>query len=705
LPAIRQFFTELFANRARRRTLLTAAAAVVAIGLLLFTAAFAYAVATLPDPSRLDLTGGAIRIIDRHGALIEERNAQGERTVPVDLKKKEISKAMVNATIAAEDRHFYEHHGVDWGRVVKAFFVDVVARRPEQGASTITQQLAKNAIIRSPSKTPLRKLRELILATQLESRYKKNEILNLYLNTIYYGHRATGIEVASEVYFGKHASELDVAEASLLAALPAAPSYFDPRLHPDRAKARQQYVLDGMVKQHMISQDEADRAAAEKLDFAFKEQRATLAPHFVDYVFEELERLYGPSVVARGGFKVTTSLDLTLQQAAQHAVELGIQQLGSKGADNGDLVALDPRTGEVLAMVGSVDFYNDSIKGQYNVVTALRQPGSSFKPYVYEQAFRSHQLTMGSLLDDTSSHFAQGQFHDFDYRNMGLITAHKALSLSRNIPALEAMQKAGYAEVIALAHAFGIASDLKPEVTTAIGSSEVRLLDHAVGYGTFATGGVKHPAVAVLEVSDRSGHVLDKANLDQGGQRVVSPAEAYLVTDILKDYSAVWRLGWNRPMAGKSGTTNEYHDAWMMAYAPNIVVGAWVGHTGPGDSNMNGVYGTMVGSSVLRDFINNGLSQAGIPVMNFQRPSGLVDGNPCQPAEGQAASVDPSEVELYLPGTETQCPKPTPTPSPSPTASDLLPSVLPSILPLVTPTPTPASSPTPSPTPTPTPSP
>jgi membrane peptidoglycan carboxypeptidase len=702
LPAIRQFFTELLANRARRRTVLTAVAAVAAIALLLFTAAFAYAVATLPDPSRLDLTGGAIRIVDRHGTLIEERNAQGERTVPVDLKKKGISRAMVNATIAAEDRHFYAHHGVDWGRVVKAFFVDVVARRPEQGASTITQQLAKNAIIRSPSKTPLRKLRELILATQLESRYKKDEILNLYLNTIYYGHRATGIEVASEVYFGMHASELDLAEASLLAALPAAPSYFDPRLHPDRAKARQQYVLDGMVKQHMISQDEADRAAAEKLSFAYKEQRATLAPHFVDYVFEELERLYGPSAVARGGFKVTTSLDLTLQQAAQHSVELGIQQLGSKGADNGDLVALDPRTGEILAMVGSVDFYNDSIKGQYNVVTALRQPGSSFKPYVYEQAFRSRQLTMGSLLDDTSSHFAQGQFHDFDYRNMGLITAHQALVLSRNIPALETMQKAGYAEVIALAHAFGITSDLKPEVTTAIGSSEVRLLDHAVGYGTFATGGVKHAAVAVLEVSDRSGHVLDKANLDQSGQRVVSPAEAYLVTDILKDYSAAWHLGWNRPMAGKSGTTNDYHDAWMMAYAPNIVVGAWVGHTGPGDSNMNGVYGTMVGSSVLREFINNGLAQAGIPVMNFQRPSGLVDGNPCQPAEGQASSVDPSEVELYLPGTETQCPKPTPTPSPSSSASPgLLPSLSP--LPLLSPTPslapTPAASSTPTPTP------
>jgi membrane peptidoglycan carboxypeptidase len=287
---------------------------------------------------------------------------------------------------------------------------------------------------------------------------------------------------------------------------------------------------------------------------------------------------------------------------------------------------------------------------------------------------------------------------------MGLITAHKALALSRNIPALQTMQKAGYNEVIALAHAFGITSDLKPEVTTAIGSSEVRLLDHAVGYGTFAAGGVMHPAVAVLEVSDRSGHVLDKANLDQGGQRVVSQAEAYLVTYILKDYSAVWHLGWNRPMAGKSGTTNNYHDAWMMAYAPNIVVGSWVGHTGPGDGDMNGVYGTMVGSSVLRDFINTGLAQAGIPVMSFQRPAGLVDGTPCQPPDGQPASVDSSEVELYLPGTESQCPKPTPSPSVSPS---LFPSILPSIspLPLLSPTPTPATSPTPAASPTPAPSP
>jgi penicillin-binding protein 1A len=364
-------------------------------------------------------------------------------------------------------------------------------------------------------------------------------------------------------------------------------------------------------------------------------------------------------------------------------------------------------------MVGSADFFNNDIKGQFNVVTGLRQPGSSFKPYVYEQAFKSHKLTMGNLLDDTSRHFAGGQFHDFDFRDMGMITAHKALLLSRNIPALETMQAAGIDNVIPLAHDMGITTNLKSEVTTAIGSSEVRLLDHATGYGVFAAGGTRHDPVSVLEIDDTLGKTLDKPNSSKGKQ-VLTAQEAYLITYILKDYSSAWNLGWNKPFAGKSGTTNDYHDAWMMAYAPNLVIGAWVGHTGPGDQNMHGVYGTMVGSSVLRDFINNGLSQANFKVESFQRPSGLVDGTACQnnanispsgspapsPTAGSAGAG--SEKELYLPGTECIAPTPSPTPS-------ILPSTIIPTCPTPTPTPTPGAKPTPtpspstSPTPTPTP--
>jgi len=666
--------------------------------LLLVLGTFAYALATLPDPSKLDIGAGSVRLVDRNGALIEERNAEGARVSPVKLPQ--ISPTLRNATIAVEDKNFYQHHGIDWGRVIKAGIVDTIARRPEQGASTITEQLAKITVLRSPKRSILIKLREAMVATSLESRYTKDEILQIYLNTIFYGHHATGIEAAAQVYFGKHASDLSLAEASMLAGLPNGPSYYDPALHLERAQARQAIVLDAMVRQHMISSDQATEAADTKLNFVFKENRSSQAPHFVDFVFEQLENLYGPSVVNRGGFIVKTSLDLNMQKAAEHSVQVGLQKLGPLGADNGDLLAMDPKTGEILAMVGSADFFNNNIHGQFNVVTGLRQPGSSFKPYVYEQAFKSRKLTMGNLLDDTSRHFAGGQFHDFDMRDMGIITAHKALVQSRNIPALETMQMTGIDDVNNLARDMGITTNLKSEVTTAIGSSEVRMLDHVVGYGVFATGGVRHDPVSILSITDRSGNTLDTPSPPKAKQ-VLTPQEAYLITYILKDYSSTWGLGWNRPFAGKSGTTNNYRDAWMMAYAPNLVVGAWVGHTGPGNSDMNGVYGSMVGSSTLRDFINNGLATAHFSVETFQRPSGLVDGRPCADnsnvSSSPSTSASPSgsaknvgsEKEIFLPGTEC---KPAPTPSPSPTPSPL-PSLVPSVLPSLLGTPTPSPSP------------
>jgi penicillin-binding protein 1A len=682
----------------------------VGLFVLLILGTLAYAVATLPDPSKLNLAAGTVRIEDRNHQLIEQRNAQGVAVQPVGLNQ--ISPLLQKATIAVEDKNFYSHHGIDWGRVIKAGIIDTIARRPEQGASTITEQLAKIAVIQSPKRTIFTKLREALVATSLESRYKKEEILTMYLNSIYYGHHATGIEAASQVYFGKHASELSLAEASMLAGLPNGPSLYDPQNHLDLAKQRQAVVLDAMVRQDMISSTQADEAKATKLDFVFKENRSSQAPHFVDYVMEQLEGLYGASVVNRGGFVVTTSLDLKLQKAAEHAVAVGQQRLGSLGADNGDFLAMDPKTGQILAMVGSADYLNNDIHGQFNVVTGLRQPGSSFKPYAYEQAFRSRKLTMGNILDDTSRHFANGQFHDFDFRDMGPITAHQALLLSRNIPALETMQTAGVENVTQFAHEMGITTPLKNEVTTAIGSSEVRLLDHVVGYGVFANGGTRHDPISILEVKDLQGNTLDKPNPPDPKQ-VITAQEAYLITYILKDYANQWNLGWSKPFAGKSGTTNNFHDAWMMAYSPNLVIGAWVGHTGPGNPDMNGVYGTMVGSSVLRDFIDTGLSQANFKVDSFQQPSGLVSGPPCQnnsnvnpsPSASTSASASPSggrgsvrsEKELYLLGTECTGPAATPSPTPSHTPTPT-PSLIPSIVPSgLTPTPSASTPPSTSP--------
>jgi membrane peptidoglycan carboxypeptidase len=692
-----------------RRTWIKLAAIVVGGVVVLLLCAFAYAAATLPDPSKLDLAAGTIIVKDRNGTTIEQRNAQGVAVQPVDLNK--ISPLLRNATIAVEDKNFYSHHGIDWGRVVKAGIIDTIARRPEQGASTITEQLAKIAVIQSPKRSIFVKLREALVATSLESRYSKDDILRLYLNSIFYGHHATGIEAASQVYFGKHASELNLAEASMLAGLPNGPTLYDPALHLELAKQRQAVVLDAMVRQRMISQSQADDAKATQLKFVFKENRSSQAPHFVDYVFEQLESIYGASAVNRGSFVVTTTLDLKLQKAAENAVAVGQQKLGPLGADNGDFLAMDPKTGQILAMVGSADYTNNDIHGQFNVVTAARQPGSSFKPYAYEQAFRSKKLTMGNLLDDTSRHFAGGQFHDFDFRDMGMITAHRALVLSRNIPALETMQIAGTSDVTQFAKDMGITTPLKNEVTTAIGSSEVKLLDHEVGYGVFATGGTRHDPISILDIKDLAGNTLDKPNPPQAKQ-VITAQEAYLITYILKDYSSTWNLGWNKPFAGKSGTTNDYHDAWMMAYSPNLVIGAWVGNTsGDGSKNMDGVFGTMVGSSVLRDFINNGLSQANFKVESFQQPSGLVSGPPCQnnsnvnpsasasPSASGSSNRTGSEKELYLPGTECKAAAtPKPSASASASASATPTSILP-ICPTPTPTPTPGLTPTPTPTP------
>src|SRR5438067_8838590 len=293
---------------------MTVACIVCVLILRLVLVILSYAYATLPDASRLDLAGGDVKIVDRNNDPIEVRNAQGVRVIPKELK--DISPNLQNATIAVEDKHVYQHHGVDWGRVIKAGIIDVITRRPQQGASTITEQLAKIAILQSPQKTILRKLREAMLASALESKYTKDQILTLYLNSIYYGHHATGIEAAAEVYFGKHAKDLTLSEAALLAGLPNGPSYYDPALHKDRAIARQAVVLDAMVNSDIISSAQAEQAKGEPLKFVFKENRSSQAPHFVDYVFEQLERVYGPSIINTGGLTVKTTLDLNLQKAA-----------------------------------------------------------------------------------------------------------------------------------------------------------------------------------------------------------------------------------------------------------------------------------------------------------------------------------------------------------------------------------------------------
>jgi membrane peptidoglycan carboxypeptidase len=429
-----------------------------------------------------------------------------------------------------------------------------------------------------------------------------------------------------------------------LAGLLQAPSAYDPQLHFDAAKGRQQYVLKAMTQIHAISQDEADRASQEDLKSQLKYDtsfRQSGAPHFVDYVIERLEAEYGAASVQQGGLAVYTTLDPALQALAERSVRDGVASLAGMGVNNGDLLAVRPSTGEVLAWVGSADYSNADIGGQFDVVRSPRQPGSSFKPYDYEAALRDKKITLASCVVDQPTNFNGYTPLDFDNRFMGRMSARQALVLSRNVPAVEVAQKEGINNVISLAHQMGVGGNLQPYLSTAIGGSDVTLYDHIQGYSVFANQGTKVPLIAITKVVDSNGRtIFERKPGSQPGTQVLSPAEAYLITDTLKAYQNQWGLGWNRQMAGKSGTTGGsqsgvHPDAWMMAYNADIVVGAWAGNTGPnGAGKAISAFGTNVGSSVLREFIN------GLPTSMrdwYQRPAGI--------AQGKSG-------EIYLAGTE-----------------------------------------------------
>lgn len=681
---------------------------------LFLVALVAYAAVTLPNVDDIGRRTGTIRILDRNGQTIAELGHDNVSRSDVPLDK--VAKVMQQATIAAEDRNFYGEGAFDVPRILKALFVDVLARRPEQGASTITQQLAKQAFFVSSDRSFLRKLREAMLAYEIDRRYSKDEILDKYLNVIYYGEGAYGVENAAEVYFGKHAAELDLAEASLLAGLPQAPSYNDPHNNPQAAFARQHYVLSGMVAIGAITQaqmDAVDPLAADPA-IAAQHQQAILAdlrngrpqaivgpaPHFAQYVRDQVNQLFHDDpAVLNGDLVVQTPLDLGIQARGQQAVSQGVDHLGHR-ANNGALLMLDARTGDMVAFVGSKDFNDATIGGQYDVITALRRPGSSFKPYVYEEAFKEGVLRPSSILQDTAAESAKlGGVQDFDRRFLGPITAATALLLSRNVPAEQAMTIAGIDKVIAFAHSLGITSYLAPNASTAIGTSAVRMIEHAGAYVAFANGGERFAPRAILRVSDAHGNVLYDAGPARPQAQVMTPAQAWEINRILVDYPGVWGLAFHHQTAGKSGTTDDFVDAWYMSYTPNFVVATWAGHTeadNPAEQGMDGVYGTTVGKAITVPFVNSLPSSWFTP---FKAVGGAL--GPCTggyPGSGcatfaPAETTSSTSTESTL--TTTSSARSSSTSAPAPP--------LPS-LPLPTPSPHPPTT-SPAPTPTPTPAP
>jgi membrane peptidoglycan carboxypeptidase len=592
---------------------------------------------------------------------------------------------IIDATVAAEDSTFWTNEGVDPTAIARSLFVNL-SGGPASGASTITQQLVRNMFPESigQERSYTRKLREAVMAYQFTQRYDKEEIMEMYLNNVYYGNRAYGIDAASQAYFNTFAWELSLAQASMLAGLPQAPSLYDPNNNYELAKARQRYVLDRMVIEEMITQAEADEAYEEPLTPQRRENRYDLAPHFVNYARYEIERRYGAEALLRGGLMVRTTLDYELYLEAQELVRQHIESLGPWNVDNGALVAMLPWSGEIVAMVGSADFYNDAIDGQVNVTVRERQPGSSIKPITYLAALEAGWHP-GTVIFDYAKQWdtplapepvyaprnATGQFY-------GAISMREALGNSLNIPAVQALDFVGVGEMIRLANAMGIRTGLWRGLdyyglAITLGGGEVTLLEHTNAFATIANNGRYVPYTPFIEIINPDGarlYDLDRGNAYSRGTQVVRPEHAYQVTDILSDNSArsmifgansplvIPELG-SRPVSAKTGTTDDSRDGWSMGYTTEIVTGVWVGNTDNSPTrSLDGIAGA---APLWHDFMRlvhtderfadllldaNGRK---IPE-EFPRPPGIIEAQVCTATGKRPIAGSQSRTEVLVDG-------------------------------------------------------
>jgi len=543
------------------------------------------------------------RIYDRDGELLQEVDNPdyGWRTfVPLE----DISPYLIDATVAAEDATFWNNPGIDPVGIVRAGVINF-SGSGSSGASTITQQLVRSLY---PEEigfdvTLTRKGREALAAIALDQQYSKSDILTMYVNQIYYGSRAYGIEAAAQTYFNKHASDLTLAEASWLAGMPQSPSYYADNF--DIAKRRQQYVLDQMVKYRYITREEANAAWNEPLQFRDSRTGAVQnAPHFTEYVREYIVEHYGVDALY-GGLEITTSIDLDLQQQAEQIVAEGVRDMEAFQRNNGAAVIMVPWSGEVLAMVGSADFNSALIGGQVNYATSPIQPGSSIKPIVYAAAFEQGWHPATVVMDVPTVWDSPGQPEPYAPENYtrqfyGAVTVRTALANSLNLPAVKATEYAGVNGVMDVAERMGLKDSLSEDasfygLSLGLGAGEVELLEHTNAYATLANNGTYVPVHPILKITDSQGNVLFELNEEQvekERQQAIAPGHAYQVTSILTDDEAremVFGRGnlfeqtqaqLGRPTAAKSGTTENWRDLWTMGYTTDVSIGVWVGRSG-----------------------------------------------------------------------------------------------------------------------------
>ena len=548
------------------------------------------------------------RIYDRNGVLLYEVNdpLTGFRTYsPLDeITGGGENDYLVDATVAAEDRTFWDNMGIDPVAIARGVIINLTGNG-SSGASTITQQLARQLYPETIGfeRNYFRKMREAIVAMQLTDAYPKETIIEMYLNSVYYGNRAYGIDAAARSYFDKDPAQLTLAEAALLAGLPQRPSVYDPTVNMAAAKVRQRYVLDQMVEAGYVSSEEADQAWQEVIVVYPTANRLILAPHWVNFVVGELEAQYGAELVYRGGLSVRTTLDYDLQVEAEQIVSDHLERIAPYQANNGALVAMAPGTGEILAMVGSNDYWDDSIAGQFNVAASERQPGSAFMPIVYASAFENGWNPGTVILDYPSRYQTPGAPNpeyvpeNTTHLHYGAVTARSALSRSLNVPAVKALEFAGIEPTIDLAHKMGVRTGLWRGLgfyglALALGAGEVSPLELTNAYATLANNGRFVGYQPVLEITNSSGEVifqLDRERALENAPQTISAETAFLVTDILTDEEArLPAFGASSPLdfpeldgravAVKSGTSFDWLDNWTVGYTTDLVVGAWVGN-------------------------------------------------------------------------------------------------------------------------------
>ncbi|UCC87737.1 MAG: penicillin-binding protein 1C [Anaerolineales bacterium] len=613
--------------------------------------------AELPPPEELQtqaFTFASSAIYDRNGNLLWELidPSAGRRTwVPLSR----VSPYLQQATIATEDRFFYANVGVDPIAVARAIYYNVSEGEIVSGGSTITQQLARNVLLTPEERneqTVSRKIREAVLAMELFRRYPKDKILEIYLNQIYYGNLAYGIEAASQTYFGKAATDLTLAQAALLAGLPQSPAVYDPIANPEVAKTRQQVVLNLMAEAGYITPAQAVAAYQEELQYA-PPRAEFAAPHFVTYIRQLLEARYGPDLLYQEpGVRVQTSLDPRIQAIAEEAVTNQVNALQSKDVTNGAVVVLSVKTGEILAMVGSKDFNDETIDVQVNVALRPRQPGSSIKPLTYLAAFEKGWTPSTLIMDVPVKYpdWSGGVYEpvNYDGKFHGPVLLRGALANSYNIPAVKTLEFIGLPALKEMAGRLGITTLTRDDYGLALtlGGGEVTLLEMSGAYQAMANDGLRVSPVAILRVTDSLGRVISEYRPPEG-TRVLRSEHAYLMTHILADNQARTSafgpnsvLNLSRPAAVKTGTTNDFRDNWAVGYTPDIVVGVWVGNAD--NTPMQGVSGVSGAGPIWQGVMERALE--GVPVRDFIRPPTIIEMEICADSGSMPSPVCPQRT-------------------------------------------------------------